>query len=103
MSYLDTTATLQDRILDLVTGNQDKILSVVKSVAAKTEPVTSKLPRIPVPEQVPSAAHVIDNSMGFAERFLASQKSFAHKLVDTFAKPSGASRAKQSSAATKIA
>ena len=82
MSYRDTTAKLQDRVLDLVTGNQDKVLDVVNTVVEKAEPVTSKLPRRSVPEQVPSASHVIDNTFGFGDRLLTSQKSFAHKLVD---------------------
>jgi hypothetical protein len=90
MSYLDTTAKLQDRILDLVTGSEDKVLNVVKTVVDKAEPATSKLPRRSRPEQMPSAAQVIDNTFGFGDRFLASQKSFAHELVDVFAKPSKA-------------
>jgi len=105
MSYLDTTAKLQDRILDLVTSSQDKVVNAVKTVVDKAEPVTTKLPTLPVPAQLPSAGQVIDNAVAFADRFLASQKSFAHKLVDAFAKPSnaGAAPTKKSTSAIKAA
>jgi hypothetical protein len=88
MSYLDTSAKLQDRILDVVTSSQDRLLNVVKTVVEKAEPVTSKLPRRSLPKQVPSASQVIDNTFGFGTRLLASQKTFAHKLVKELAKSS---------------
>ena len=105
MAKPNTPAKLQDRILDLVTGNQDKVLDVVKTIVEKAEPVTGKLPRRPLPKQVPSASQVIDKTFGLGDRLLTSQKSFAHKLVDVLAKPSSptASRAKKAAPAVKTA
>jgi hypothetical protein len=103
VSYLDTTTKLQDRILDLVAGSQDRVLGVVQTVVDKAEPVTSKLPRLPVPERIPAAGVLIDNSVDFAERYLASQKTFAHKLVDLFAKPSRVPAQSKKPTAAKVA
>ncbi len=104
MSYLDTTTKLQDRILDLVAGSQDKVLGVVQTVVDKSEPVTSKLPRLPLSEKMPPAGLVIDNTADFADRLLAGQKSFAHKLVAVYAKaPTAAAPRTKKSTAAKVA
>jgi len=67
MSVSETTANVQDRVLEAVKTSQDALLSAIKAIADKTAPLIDQLPASP-----------------FAEKLLANQKAFTTQLLDAY-------------------
>ena len=83
-TYLELSKAAQEQILATIQQGQELALAGVELWAASVAPLT-KGQQLPVPFEAPAAKDVVTNSFGFAEQLLASQKSFAEKVVATFA------------------
>jgi hypothetical protein len=107
MSVLETAANVQDQILEALSAAEDAVLSAVKTVAERVEPVTSRIPEAPFSDQVAAPEQVIDQAFGFASKLLANQQHFALELSKALypSKTTTASKARKSTtkATSKVA
>jgi len=85
-TYMELSKSAQDQILATIEQSQQLALAGAELWAASVAPV-AKGAKLTVPFEAPAPKEVVANSFGFAEQLLASQKSFAEKVVATFAAP----------------
>ena len=85
-TYMELSKTAQEQILATIEQGQELALAGVELWAATVAPF-AKGTKLTVPFEAPAPKEVVANSFGFAEQLLASQKSFAEKVVTTFAAP----------------
>ncbi len=85
-TYMELSKTTQEQILATIEQGQELALAGVELWAASVPPL-GKGAKLTVPFEAPAPKEVVANSFGFAEQLLASQKSFAEKVVATFAAP----------------
>lgn len=84
--YMELSKTSQEQILATIEQGQELALAGVEAWAASVAPLTRSA-KLPVPFEAPAPKDVVASSFGFAEQLLASQKSFAEKVVAAFAAP----------------
>jgi hypothetical protein len=82
--------TVQDTILDAVKQGQERTLDALRVAADFASPVTSRLPKAPLADQLPDPAASVDAGYEFVEKWLAVQRAFA-KEVAAVLTPAGAS------------
>jgi hypothetical protein len=94
--------TVQEQLLEALTAGEDAVVSGVKSLVERTQPITAKLPDVPFADRLPDPADVADNAFSFAEKLLATQKAFAVKLAGAYG-PATATRKPAARRSTKPA
>jgi hypothetical protein len=94
--------TVQEQLLEALIAGEDAVVSGVKSLVERTQPITAKLPDVPFADRLPDPADVADNAFSFAEKLLATQKAFAVKLAGAYG-PATATRKPAARRSTKPA
>ena len=79
-NYIELSKAAQEQILATIQQGQELALAGVEAWASTVAPL-AKGQQIPVPFETPAPKDVVANSFGFAEQLLASQKTFAEKIV----------------------
>lgn len=82
-TYLELSKAAQEQVLATIQQGQELALAGVELWASSVAPL-AKGREFPVPFEAPAPKDVVASSFGFAEQLLASQKSFAEKVVATF-------------------
>lgn len=88
-TYMELSKSAQEQVLATIEQGQELALAGVELWAASVAPFAkgAKGAKLTVPFEAPAPKEVVASSFGFAEQLLASQKSFAEKVVATFAAP----------------
>ena len=76
-TYLELSKAAQEQILGTIKQGQELALAGVELWTASVV----KGEQVPVAFDTPAPKDVVANSFGFAEKLLASQKTFAEKIV----------------------
>jgi hypothetical protein len=100
MSVLET---VQEQVLEAITAGEDAVLSGVKSLVQRAQPITGKFPEVPFADRLPDPADVADNAFTFAEKLLANQKAFAVKLAGAYRPATSSSSSSRKPATRKPA
>jgi hypothetical protein len=93
-TYLELSKAAQEQVLETIKQGQELALSGVELWASTVAPL-AKGQQLSVPFETTAPKDVVANSFGFAEQLLASQKSFAEKVVAASAPVFGTSAAKK--------
>ena len=93
-TYLELSKAAQEQVLETIKQGQELALAGVELWASTVAPLT-KGQQLPVALDSPAPKDVVANSFGFAEQLLASQKSFAEKVVAASAPVFAASASKK--------
>jgi hypothetical protein len=83
---VDSTAAIQDQLLESVKQSQKTILELVESWSKNVQ-TTPSIPVAQVPAGVPQPAEVIANAYDFAEKLLHNQREFSQALVGAITPP----------------
>jgi hypothetical protein len=83
----DSTAAIQDQLLESVKQSQKTILELVESWSKNVQSTTPSIPAAQVPAGVPQPAEVIANAYDFAEKLLHNQREFSQALVGAITPP----------------
>lgn len=101
MTFTDTLKTMPDQFLDLLDVTQQTILTNASAIAASAKSLTPDTPTIPLVDRLPDPTALSDGAFAFAEKVLASQREFSHKLIEIYLPAKAPTPAK--AAATKSA
>jgi hypothetical protein len=84
MAFIDTFKAMPDQFLDLLDATQQTILTNASAFAASVKSVTPDTPTIPFTDRLPDPIGLSDGAFTFAEKVLASQREFSHKLIEIY-------------------
>jgi hypothetical protein len=84
MALADTFKAIPDQFLDALGVTQQLILANTSAVVASARSFTAPVESLPFAEQLPDPVSASDNFFGFAEKVLASQRDFSHKLLEIY-------------------
>jgi hypothetical protein len=102
MAFTDTFKAIPDQFLDALDVTQQLILSNASAFVESARSFTPATETIPFTDRLPDPVAVSDGVFGFAEKVLASQRDFTHKLLEIYAPPKAADKAPAAAkAATK--
>ena len=89
MALTDTLKTVPDQFLDLLDVAQQTILMNASALAARATSVVPEQTAIPYADRLPDPVGLSDDAFTFAEKVLARQRAFSHKLIEMYrpAKP----------------
>ena len=76
---------LQDEVLNTVRKSQTVVIEAIQAWASKAQSITSELPNMPFTDKLPKPQELIAGSYDFAERLLASQRTFAEDVLKAIA------------------
>ena len=77
---LELSKAAQEQILATIKEGQELALTGVEIWASSVAPLV-EASRTPIATDLPTSKEFVSNSFGFAEKLLASQKTFAQKIV----------------------
>jgi len=80
MDVLELATSAEDQVFDVLNTAEQIVVDALKSVADVLEPLAIEVP-VPFADQLPTATQVVDHAFNLAEKVLANQRSFAHKLL----------------------
>jgi hypothetical protein len=84
MAFADTFKAVPDQFLDLLDVSQQTILANASAFAASTRTFTLDTPTMPFTDGFPDLIGLSDSAFTFAEKVLASQREFSHKLIEIY-------------------
>jgi hypothetical protein len=87
MAFTDTFKTMPDQLLDLLDVTQQTILTNASAFAASAKSLTPDTPALPFTDGLPDPVGLSDSAFTFAEKVLASQREFSHKLLAMYLPP----------------
>lgn len=94
-TYLELSKAAQDQVLETIKQGQELALGGVELWASTVAPLAKGQQLAVALDAPPAPKDVVSNSFGFAEQLLASQKSFAEKVVAASAPVFAASASKK--------
>jgi hypothetical protein len=96
MAFADTFKTMPDQFLDLLDVTQQTILTHASAFAPSAKSLTPDMPALPFLELLPDPVSFSDSAFTLAEKVLASQREFSHKLLEIYLPPKVPTPAKAS-------
>ncbi|HEY9241626.1 MAG TPA: hypothetical protein VIP48_06570 [Streptosporangiaceae bacterium] len=83
-----STQEIQGEVLDAVRKGQELVVDAVKQWAEAVQAITPSIPvpSLPYADKLPKPDEFVASAYDFAERLLASQRTFAENMLDA-AKP----------------
>jgi hypothetical protein len=78
---LETTTAIQDKVFAGIEATQKAVVDQVRAWAETLETTFSKLPDLVTAEPL-RPSQVLDTTLGFTERVVASQREFASRLFE---------------------
>ena len=90
MAPTDTLKAVPDQLLELLDVTQQTILTNASAFVATATSLVPETAVIPYADHLPNPVGLSDGAFTFAEKVLASQREFSHKLIEMYlpAKPS---------------
>lgn len=79
---LDTTTAIQEKVFTNLQVGQRAILDMVRSWAETTEFVFAKVPELTLADPAGKPTQVLESTLGFTEKVIASQREFANKVFE---------------------
>src|SRR6516165_4706854 len=87
MAFADTFMTMPEQFLDLLDVTQQTILTNASALAASAKSLAPETPALPLLDRLPDPVGLSDSAFTFAEKVLASQREFSHKLLAIYLPP----------------
>ncbi len=84
---ISTVTEYEDKVLELIVQVQDNVLGYVKQAVDYVDGRISEVelpfdvPRIVIPEEIPTLSEVVDTQFAFSKKLLANQEKFAKNVV----------------------
>lgn len=85
---VETTTAIQDKMFTSIQVSQKAVIDSVRSWAETVEAVSSALPQLAPTDSKPS--DVLETTLDFNKKVLASQREFATKVYEAFLPATGA-------------
>jgi hypothetical protein len=101
MVFTDTFKAMPEQFLDALGVTQQMILTNAAAIVTSAKSLTPSVPALPFADRLPDPARISDTAFSYADKVLASQRDFSHKLLEIYAPPKATAPAKAS--ATKSA
>jgi hypothetical protein len=83
MAFIETLKTVPDQFLDLLDVTQQAVLTNASAFVATATSLTPQTPVLSFADPLRDPAGLSDSTFTFAEKLLASQREFSHKLIET--------------------
>ena len=81
-SITETLSGLQDQVLDIVKSVQEPTVDAVEKVVETVEGfLPEDRPEVPFAASIPNPAEVVDKAFGYAEQFVDGQHEFVKALL----------------------
>ena len=80
-STMDYATEAQERALGILRQSQEAVVEAVGSWAKAVESTVPDSPAMPVPEGAPTINELVQSSFDFADKVLATQRSFTEQLI----------------------
>ena len=90
----EITETVQDGIMKVVETSQRLTLEALGAAVSTIDGFMPEMPKMPFAKSIPSPKTTLDTTFKFAERLMASQKSFLTEIA-TLTEPVAAPAAKK--------
>lgn len=78
---VDTTTTIQDRLVESIQTGQRAVVESVRQWSETVELVASRMPELAFSEPM-KPSQVFEATIGFTERLMSSQRDFASQLLE---------------------
>jgi cysteinyl-tRNA synthetase len=79
MTILTSVTEIEDRVVDTVKSIQEPVVRYIRESVDRFE---DRLPKLPIPSDLPKASDVIDSQFDFAKDLLEAQRTFVRELAD---------------------
>ena len=73
---------VQDQILETLASIQKPVVDLVKKAAERAESVVPEVPAVPGTDRLPTVNELIVTQFAFAEKLLTQQKDFTNALLE---------------------
>jgi hypothetical protein len=103
MTFTDSFKAIPDQFFDVLDVTQQLILTNASALVDSAKSFTAATETIPFADRLPNPVAVSDGVFSFAEKVLASQRDFTHKLLEIYAPQKAAEKAPVAPRAAKSA